>query len=397
MATELKPMDPKRLARLRDMATGSIEYDGLVDELLAAHDHEKARAESESQALASLTHDLAMVVGHTGAPTDLVAEIVVRLTIERQFNRTLDILDARAYDGESIDSMLPSSARRIIDDLAAETAKREQAERERDAAIHRAVEAERHWYDERERTDFLARLAGSAIVRATCLEPGEHAIDDDEAIASHALTSAVDSLRARAEANAEHAEVGRQWCEDSSLAKWFPLTAERLAEAERERDELLRAAATIGSEMPGLEVEFGEMGSAGAVTRSAASLMVAAVRLHPFGIAVDVDVDGRKMEVIAQWADAPARANAVAVAADLLRESKRADAAETEVARLRARVRVEAENLRKLAEADDDKAGQYVGQDCDIAGARFFGKAYAYRKAAGILDEMAAMEVPNAG
>lgn len=185
MATELKPMDPKRLARLRDMATGSIEYDGLVDELLAAHDYHEARAEA----------------------------------LKRGRDRQKE-------------------GRRSAMAMAVQHQEwRERAERERDAAIHRAVEAERHWYDERERTDFLARLAGSAIVRATCLEPGEHAIDDDEAIASHALTSAVDSLRARAEANAEHAEVGRQWCEDSSLAKWFPLTAERLAKAERERDE----------------------------------------------------------------------------------------------------------------------------------------------------------------
>lgn len=91
--------------------------------------------------------------------------------------------------------------------------------------------------------------------------------------------------------------------------------------AERERDELLRAAANIGTEMPGLEDDFAAMGSAGAVTRSAASMMVAAVRLHhkvETGIVCTVDVDGRAMEVIAQWQDAPVRTNWVAMAADML-------------------------------------------------------------------------------
>jgi len=39
-------------------------------------------------------------------------------------------------------------------------------------------------------------------------------------------------------------EIGRQWREDSSLKKWFPLTAERLAAKERENLHLAREART---------------------------------------------------------------------------------------------------------------------------------------------------------
>ncbi len=40
------------------------------------------------------------------------------------------------------------------------------------------------------------------------------------------------------------AEVGRQWRENSSLEKWFPITAERLAAMERENLHLAREART---------------------------------------------------------------------------------------------------------------------------------------------------------
>ena len=40
------------------------------------------------------------------------------------------------------------------------------------------------------------------------------------------------------------AEIGRQWREDSSLEKWFPLTAERLAAKDRENLHLAREART---------------------------------------------------------------------------------------------------------------------------------------------------------
>lgn len=40
------------------------------------------------------------------------------------------------------------------------------------------------------------------------------------------------------------AEIGRQWRENSSLEKWFPITAERLAALERENQHLAREART---------------------------------------------------------------------------------------------------------------------------------------------------------
>lgn len=42
----------------------------------------------------------------------------------------------------------------------------------------------------------------------------------------------------------DDAEIGRQWREDSSLEKWFPITAERLAAKERENLHLAREART---------------------------------------------------------------------------------------------------------------------------------------------------------
>jgi hypothetical protein len=48
-----------------------------------------------------------------------------------------------------------------------------------------------------------------------------------------ALVESVAELR-------KQAEIGRQWHEDSSLERWFPLTAERLKQAEARADELER-------------------------------------------------------------------------------------------------------------------------------------------------------------
>lgn len=42
----------------------------------------------------------------------------------------------------------------------------------------------------------------------------------------------------------DDAEIGRQWRENSSLKKWFPITAERLAELEAENARLAREAYT---------------------------------------------------------------------------------------------------------------------------------------------------------
>jgi hypothetical protein len=47
--------------------------------------------------------------------------------------------------------------------------------------------------------DYLARVSGSAICRATCIAPGETVVEHDPDIAGDALTGAVERLRARAE------------------------------------------------------------------------------------------------------------------------------------------------------------------------------------------------------
>jgi hypothetical protein len=74
---------------------------------------------------------------------------------------------------------------------------------DKDIAIAELL-ADRDWQEAQRREaeesrDFLARLSGSAIVRATALGPGEKVIEFDETIAGHALTGAVERLRARAE------------------------------------------------------------------------------------------------------------------------------------------------------------------------------------------------------
>lgn len=78
--------------------------------------------------------------------------------------------------------------------------------------------------DAEEQVDFLARLVGQAITRATCIAPGETVIEDDEAIAGHALTTAVESLRERAEAAETDLELAG--------AEIRRLRAHALAEAE---------------------------------------------------------------------------------------------------------------------------------------------------------------------
>jgi hypothetical protein len=52
------------------------------------------------------------------------------------------------------------------------------------------------------------------------------------------------NMHAYGEAGPDNAEIGRQWREDSSLEKWFPLTAERLEAKERENLHLAREART---------------------------------------------------------------------------------------------------------------------------------------------------------
>jgi hypothetical protein len=52
------------------------------------------------------------------------------------------------------------------------------------------------------------------------------------------------NIHAYGEAGPDDAEIGRQWREDSSLKKWFPMTAERLAALEAENAALKREAHT---------------------------------------------------------------------------------------------------------------------------------------------------------
>ena len=50
------------------------------------------------------------------------------------------------------------------------------------------------------------------------------------------------NIHAYGEGGPDDAEIGRQWRENSSLEKWFPLTAEQLAAKERENLHLAREA-----------------------------------------------------------------------------------------------------------------------------------------------------------
>lgn len=101
----------------------------------------------------------------------------------------------------------------------------------------------------------------------------------------------------------------------------------RAEQAERERDELLTLAANIETIADDEDV-LGELWISGQLTRIAASMMVAAVRLHhnvQTGISCEVSVEGRKLDVIAQWQDAPAVTNWVAFASDIMKAKSEAD------------------------------------------------------------------------
>lgn len=52
------------------------------------------------------------------------------------------------------------------------------------------------------------------------------------------------NMHAYGEDGPTDAEIGRQWRENSSLEKWFPITAERLAAMEQENLHLAREART---------------------------------------------------------------------------------------------------------------------------------------------------------
>lgn len=167
MADEPKPINPERIAWLRDSSTGSGEYDGFVAELLADRDYHAQRAEHFSTVaavMADMAKNLQQVAVAAGWPEDMpveepgelvecVAELrelaelgrqwrddsslakwfpltaerlqqaenetrAQRATLEAtdaQFCRTLDALSARNYGD---DETLPSEARSIIDEVA---------------------------------------------------------------------------------------------------------------------------------------------------------------------------------------------------------------------------------------------------------------------------------------
>ncbi len=56
------------------------------------------------------------------------------------------------------------------------------------------------------------------------------------------------NMHAYGEEGPDDVETGRQWRENSSLEKWFPLTAERLAALEAENAALERSRATYLAE-----------------------------------------------------------------------------------------------------------------------------------------------------
>ena len=68
------------------------------------------------------------------------------------------------------------------------------------------------------------------------------------------------NMHAYGEAGPDDAEIGRQWRENSSLAKWFPLTAERLAALEPYQvdDRLMDLAAGNGVFLHCLPAHRGE-------------------------------------------------------------------------------------------------------------------------------------------
>jgi hypothetical protein len=175
-----------------------------------------------------------------------------------------------------------------------------------------------------------------------------------------ALVESVAGLR-------QQAEIGRQWHEDSSLERWFPLTAERLREVEAERDRLRKEADAID----------------GALTR-----MFGSEDWRPHGPA----------SVIAEIDNMVEKANAEI---DRLRSA---------VVRLRARVQVTAEDVERVG-ATHEHALNYVStRSIRVLSARGFKAdlrgwllhdivnaiaSHLGRPGLDILDEMAAMEVPK--
>jgi hypothetical protein len=97
--------------------------------------------------------------------------------------------------------------------------------------------------------EFLARLVGNAIVRATCIEAGERVVGTDDGIACHALTRAVERLRSRAEkAEAELAEQ-----RENTAARVDRLADEWRVETGRLQAEVARLRARVSVEAEDVE------------------------------------------------------------------------------------------------------------------------------------------------
>lgn len=166
------------------------------------------------------------------------------------------------------------------------------------------------------------------------------------------------------------AEFDRTEAIDRLVASSAAKTRVQLEQAERERDELLRGLANIESDLGGIEDDFAAMGIAGRAARAAASMMVTAIRLHPnieTGITVSVNVDGRILDVIGQWSDAPIVTNWVAWAADVMRGTKSLEAELAELRSENASVR----DARGKVDIDQSDGGlvkitnAWVCEDCD--------------------------------
>lgn len=314
-----KPMDPERLATLREYvasfpvgARGGFHIAEMVN-LLAAHDHHAQRADLQTR-VADDAH---------AAYAAVVSAVVTVLGIDTESMEDIGSADGHELMGCHAEDCEPSIARELARRLVdlqplVEIGRRWNA----DSSLAQwfPITAERLKDVERERGD--AREAWETLREAVCRLLG---LDDDAAdsLADCEVDVAAELAHriegAREDQRKIEALTADFWADGERIRDVEAEVAqlrERAEKAERTRDELARAVANIGVEgVADTDGVFVRLGTAGAVARSAASLMVAAVRLNgafvKTGICVDVDVDGRTLEVLGQWADAPARTNAV--------------------------------------------------------------------------------------
>lgn len=177
----MKPMDPARLEDTRRYLAGerpsALDGPGIAllrfADLLAAHDYHEQRADVAERERDAWHRDFVREEEENASIAAAVGTLDDGDTL--QTVRELTEFGRQWRDDSSLAKWFPLTAERLQEAEAAR--------------------------------DFLARLAGSAICRATYIESGERVIEDNAAIAEHALTTAVEALRARAE-NAE-SEIAR--------------------------------------------------------------------------------------------------------------------------------------------------------------------------------------------